>query len=144
MTVIEKTETYSSAELYELGKSEKFGRELFLRTTTQVRFNDKNLLGVLKDSNLERRVGVPILNIRKVNSLKNEYYTLAEKFLQTLFQTEDNLEEIVKTLAKLGNIENSNEIIISTPKREYRKAKPDRYVGIYFGKKMLHIDLYTN
>lgn len=144
MTVIELTQTYSAPELYALGKIKKYEKELlFLKTSTKVKFNDKNLAGIIKDDDSERGAAIPILNIKSITLLKYKYNFIPEKFLQKLFNTEDNLEEIVKTLARLGNIEDPKEIIISTPKREYRKEKPDRYVGIYFGKKILHIDLYT-
>ena len=141
MLVIEQTKTYSAAELYQLGKTEKFGKQQFsLKTSTQVKFNSQNLLGIIKDENSERRAAIPVFNIKSIKELKVDVY---EKFLQRLFDTNDDLEEIVKILARLGNIESSSEIIISTPKQHYRKEKPDRYVGIYFGKKIIHIDLYT-
>jgi hypothetical protein len=143
MTILEKTRTYSAAELYEIGKSKKFNEEggFFFKSSTKITFNEDNLRGKINHENSDKEVEIEEFNIEKVNCLKSES---AKRFLQVLFKTDDNLEEIIKTLSKLGNIENSNEIIISTPKIGYRKEKTERYVGIYFGKKMLHIDLYTN
>ncbi len=141
MSVIEKLEDYSAAKLYAIDQNGGInkGDPISLKTTTKVRFNEDNLLAKIRDENSEEEVEIGEFNMHKIKDLNKD--PKAVRFLQALFGTEDNLEKILDTLARLGKV-NLCEVLISTPKPEYRKAKKDRYVGFYFGKKILHIDLY--
>ncbi len=142
MRVLEQQlETYSAAELYSIGQNGGISKinPFLLKTTTKVIFSENNLNARI-NANSQEEIEIEEFNINKVKDLgENEK---AVKFLQKIFETEDNLEKILQTLTRLRRV-NKCDVLISTPKPEYRKERKERYVGIYFGSEIIHIDLYT-
>ena len=129
----------SSPDIYKTAKKgnktiieslKKDFKDYWLVTSTRIIYNKDNTMSEIihnVDSNIVKpkkyKVKIPIFN----GDFKQDSTT--EKYLQTLFDTKDNIDKIIKVLKKFGK---DRELKIWTPDQDSRKRKQVRSVELFF------------
>ena len=142
----------SMPDLYEAGKSaddslieslRKDLKESWIISSTRIQYEKDSLEAAIIhyfNSTViapnEKKVIIPIYNGTVLDSILPAEHGLA--FLQALFNTDDNAEEIKNTLYRLSG-KPSNKTKVWTPDQNSRKNNPERAAGLYYSDSDLRV-----
>ena|SRR3990167_762734 len=138
----------SAPDIYLAAKTEKKAlmdsleedmRELYITTSTKMNYNADNLdVQVIHDAGSMVVKEKLIQSKAPVHNGSFETNEENEAFLQAVFDTKDNIHEILKVLRRFGK----PEIYLWTPSQESREREPSRCVQLGFGHGGLDVDAF--